>query len=558
MVLVRHSSQEVDLSNILCAPNAARRSSMARLNSWRGLSGVVFTAVLSGLALSGLALSDLAWAQDDPLAAIPPQVLSQLRPNVAIEQVVAQALMPIRQLDFDRNGLDDSDIDTAAAVSRAELRANQVSRLLRYDIDGDGSVTEAEVRKVLIYQGGRRASDFGQDDTELRLQKQVTEMLTLDADGNKTVTMTEMLAADPQNERAGRDFDRYRILVKLDPSGDGQLTVEEMESLVRTAFKLIDTDGDGVIERNEFTAQQEMIMQSRQELNMPACTLPKAGDAEQVMAVGMYDGGAQPTVTVSGQNDVTSLARISIEPGAAPIYLVLSSYTPMIWKIEGETKRLVHVAVLVNGRRVDDKGRSWPGAGILGVDKDLVSFMPPDTCGRYFHDANSGEAKILARAIARTVGKPVTKTIGVYYAEGVAVPSGNPVNPKGDQDLVIIGNKTLIISEDSGPEIVEGGLSMKQQENRLGKLAGIVEVDPAAVVAPGKVEAYQVIPGQDGLRLLVSQGILERLKDGYRVLKPLPYWPAGLSGAHSVIFYLPQGMPVPAGSAGHSRIVMEQ
>ena len=84
-----------------------------------------------------------------------------------------------------------------------------------------------------------------------------------------------------------------------------------------------------------------------------------------------------------------------------------------------------------------------------------------------------------------------------------------------------------------------------------------LQIDPASVVTPGKVEPYVVIPSQDGLRLLVENGTLARTDHGYRLLKPLPRWPAGLAGSHAVTFILPKGIPMPAGSLSHSRVIQE-
>jgi hypothetical protein len=105
--------------------------------------------------------------------------------------------------------------------------------------------------------------------------------------------------------------------------------------------------------------------------------------------------------------------------------------------------------------------------------------------------------------------------------------------------------------------MLKGGLSLEAQERWLAKAGGVVPVEPAAVAAPGRIEPYVVIPGQYGLRLLVDNGTLARTDPGYRLLKPLPRWPAGLGGSHAVTFILPKGFPLPAGSLGHSRLIRE-
>ena len=87
---------------------------------------------------------------------------------------------------------------------------------------------------------------------------------------------------------------------------------------------------------------------------------------------------------------------------------------------------------------------------------------------------------------------------------------------------------------------------------------GIVDIAPQDVVAPGKVERYEVLPQEAGLLQLMRTGALKRTKDGYFLIrKPIPRFPASLAGAHGVKFILGKGLAMPAGNAGHSPVYSE-
>jgi len=77
------------------------------------------------------------------------------------------------------------------------------------------------------------------------------------------------------------------------------------------------------------------------------------------------------------------------------------------------------------------------------------------------------------------------------------------------------------------------------------------------VVSTARVLDYDVLPQQAGLAQLAGAGDLERLSDGFKIVRPIPRFPAGLNGAHSTAFLIAQGVPVPRGDPGHSTVLME-
>jgi hypothetical protein len=506
------------------------------------------------LAASAPALADDA----SPLANLPPNIVQQFRQGIAVEQLVAQALAPIRQFDIDRNGLDATDIDTAEAVDRAGQRASALSRYLRSDLNDDLSITEAELRASIQLQYGRM--DAG-DDAQRRAQvdKEVQRAMALDVNGDHALSIEEMLATDPRVDRQRQTtYEALRLILRNDANGDGRVTPAELETAVRAAFSEVDRSGDGMIDRTEYAAFRGDLEQAAAATRFAGCKLPRAGAGEEVTMIGMHHGDAQPTVTVTGQDDTTFLARIAVEPGDSPLYLVLTSDLGMVWKLEGQVDRVKHVVVMpVEGRGTDGINEFWAGAGVLGVSKDTVTFTALGACGAAYYDPASPEAQAMKGQVAKLTGVQAINLFGAYSPQGFSVPSGKAIAPQKDRDIVVTGGATYLMTEGEEPKRLEGGLTLVAQEEQMIKSGGIVQVKPEDVIAPGKVETYQVIPSQDGLRYMVDQGILERTDRGYRLLKPLPRWPAGISGADAVTFLMPKGMQMPAGSLGHSRVIVE-
>ncbi|HVT53973.1 MAG TPA: hypothetical protein VHE77_20510 [Dongiaceae bacterium] len=519
---------------------------------------VFHKSLLLGTALLLAAGAAARADDDDALSKLPARLAAQIRPGIAVEQAVAQALAPIRQFDVDGDGLDASDIDTAEASELANQRANAVSRYLRFDLDGNLSVTEAEMRTGLQRQYGRMGmTDNGQQ--QAQIDTEVQRAFALDKDGDHALSIQEMTVVDPAfDQQQKMVYEPLRQLLLNDPNGDGRVTPAELEGIVRAAFSEVDRSGDGMIDQAEYAAFRGQLQQAAAALRFADCKLPKAGDGEQVSVIGLYYANAQPTVTVTGQDDTTFLARIVVEPGDTPLYVVLTSYLGMVWKFEGQVDRLKHVVVMpVEGRGTDGKKESWAGAGVLGLPKELVTFTKAGACGKAAYDPASPDAQAMKRQVARLTGAPAVNLIGAYSPQGFSIPSGQAIAPQKDHDIVIVGGSAYVMTEGEQPKLLTEGLTLKAQEDQMSKSGGIVEVKPEDVIAPGKVETYQVIPSQDGLRYMVEQGILERTDRGYRLLKPLPRWPAGISGANAVTFLMPKGMPMPAGSLGHSRVIVE-
>jgi hypothetical protein len=515
-------------------------------------------ALIAGLA-SAPALADDA----PPFSDLPSFLLERMNRSATLDDYVSNLVREAKRGDLDGNGLDRQDIDAARQMEAAQYRASLVTQVAMYDLDGNGDVTRDEATRAASFQMRLQGyDDSNQAARQKRIGQQVDRVMALDGNGDGTVTLQEAMQAERPDSYHRDRYAQYEPLLALDPNEDGRLTMEELDQVARAAFQEADYDHDGALSPSELKLLEPARQFQRQLQAAMPCDLPKPDTNDLVVVLSTWNGGLQPNVTVAGQDGTTQLSQVAIEPGDRPLYLVLTAYYPNIWQLSGATDRLTRVIVVRSSLRTD-KQPDLVGAGVIGVGADKVTFLPPRSCGTAFEKADSKEGKAMAYLLARVTGRGADAMLAVHAAKSIAVPSGTAATEVADKDLVIVpggGNDVVIIGQNSNTKIIQskGDLSLAAQEDWLAPVAGLVTLDPSQVVAPGKVEPYQVLPNQYGLRQLVAEGKLERTEQGYRIVQPIARFPNGLAGAHRVIFLLPEGTPMPAGDAGHSEIILEK
>jgi hypothetical protein len=271
------------------------------------------------------------------------------------------------------------------------------------------------------------------------------------------------------------------------------------------------------------------------------CRLPAAGAHDDVVLFGAYEGDALSTATVAGQDEVTTTARVVVEPGATPLYLILSSYKAVIWRFEGEVARMTRV-VLVGPRE----------QGVVGVERGKVVDLTKDVasltevpCFRPYYESRSVEAVIARGVVERALGQAPKMMGGEYELASVRIPSG-------------VASRT---ERGSSPPAPAGFDATTYASHLRFNSGGVVTIDPKAVVSAAKPERYDVLPEHAGLAQLVGSGQLEPVGDSHGdfwIVKPIRRFPAGLNGSLSVRFVLGKGISLPPGSPGHSCVIAEE
>ena len=184
----------------------------------------------------------------------PPSLLKVLTSQRYEEAFMSTAMAPFRMHDADNDGVTGREIAENETARRAERRANFVASYLKYDLDGDGRVTKAEMQTQLEIRS-RAAGGIGGG----RLVKLITpppfaELSGIDCDGDGALTIAELVQSEPSANEASdlnRHFDLTGLMV-FDSDRNGTLTAREFKDALLALFTALDTDTNGYISDTEF------------------------------------------------------------------------------------------------------------------------------------------------------------------------------------------------------------------------------------------------------------------------------------------------------------------
>jgi len=492
---------------------------------------------------------------------------------------IAAAMQPFWRSTGQDLVLDRGDIERAKQRAGAVYRVTQLGKILKFDLDGDGKVTRREIDDT--FRGDRKY-------TPDRAEKLFQSFAAYDINGDGAISIKEILTGSEQQKDTGnirRSRSRTRLLddmLALDPNGDGQLTGNELERLLRAAYTAFDRDGNGVFSAEEAKrlnkVKRGINKKIKEKQRIETCKLTEAATDAKVVLVGAYDSGSISTLSVAGPERLTATSVLEIEPGDTPLHIVAMSLRPMIWRLTGATTRVARFVAMATPLGKD----KLPNVGVAGLPESRISFVSAKPCFRFFTEPKSGDARIAKAVVENKLQRPVEIVIAGYRLPGANIPSGKLAPnyaPNGGSmmfdlgagnDIVVLGSKSNVLVKKNG-DLFFGGRPLIANSpppgidgKTFGEFnfrfpGGVVKVDARGVVAPVPVETYEVLPQLAGIIQLMGEGRIERLSDGFFLIKkPIPRIPPGLAGGHSAKFLLGKGVPLPGGKIGRSCIVSEE
>lgn len=504
-------------------------------------------AVVAGALLALLCSPALSQVTDDQRRALYQDTPEELRHVFRGSRlnVEAAALQLFSQASAGRDLITSEMVDSFSRLAMARFRAAAAADAARYDADGDGFATAAEVTR-----GASDAYDSQprQGLSDERRQQAIAQMsaqvMRMDADGDGRVSLRESYAYAQRQAASDRSGAMLSKLHGLRSAGSSSISRLEFMSYVERRFAAFDADSDGVLSGPEIAslANAPGAFGSQPGLGVivdrrAACDAPAPSQAAKVALVLGYEGAAMSTVYVGSPDEETQVVDVAIEPGEGPVYVLASSYRQVVWRLSGYVERVE--------RFVATRSHAVAGpvaAGVVGLRPEKVSFATPGSCFRGGSGSDSVEGVIARGDVARSLGRPVDVVAGSYTMASLSLPSGKSGAKAAD---VVVPPHLKVAPGILGHHYVERGM---------------IAIDPGSVVSKAKVASYDVMPQGYGLSKLVSEGRVIAMGNGrdYKVVAPIPRFPAGLNGGHSVRFVIARGVPLPAGDPGHSCVVMEE
>jgi hypothetical protein len=474
----------------------------------------------------------------------------------------------------------DGVVNAADAKLQAEawvraMRSAALNELLYNDLDFDGVITRDEVVRTQDATIRRHphlvARGYALSEAELQrhIGQAVERIMRADRNNDGRIDWDEMLAFArekpvPEDTHEGA---RIKAILSFDADGDGSVTLTEFDAGATQFFAAVDANHDGVISREEIEAankrRREEQQRQRAEVRRLACAMPKPSDAARVILLRAPSGDALSTVTLLSQDVTVDTRALRVETGDDPLYLIVRFSDATIFRLSGAVGRIERL-VLAGSRTGPNRSEREhkPLAGVTGIAADRVTFLGQPDCIEDFLVPSEGAMQVLAKLEAELGRRPVP-TAAFGKGSTVAVPSGQISGEDREPFELTIRSDNGVLRFERGANRVGSDSQNPQVLLRRFYEGGIVDIDPAAVIASVPVERYTVLPSQAGLLQLLQAGVLQDISKNSRppkqyLVRAKTRFPAGLHGGHLVKFIVARGVPKPDGDPGHSCVVMEE
>lgn len=444
-----------------------------------------------------------------------------LRADVTWEQVRLHMLTMFYASNPDDRGVTVQGIDNLRKIAIAQRRAQAITQILAYDLDGNGNVTKEEITiamepraRHMINANGVQLEPSPQQ-VRVQLEKLVNDALKPDTDRDGVISAAEIeREAQKQAEQASTGWQQgvlaQLVPMTLDANGDGAVSPAEYEAAVREQFDAIDQDRDGRISAAEAAAASKLVSEARQasqrareaqarklrlEAAKAGCDVPAPPSGMKTVFLGAHEGKALSNAWIGTQDRVTYVTTVEIAPGSEPLYLALASDGAMIWDIVGATERIA--SVLAHAEAVVDaagaQGDRRPLVGLMGIPREKIRFTAHPGClvpptEATMKDGSAQESAVLL------LGRAVDEIGGEYTAGTFRVPAARHFRDRPVRNSIQLPR--------------EGLGELMWREVRKVFPAGLAQIDVESVISLHPVKHYSVLPDRAGLAELVDAGSL--------------------------------------------------
>lgn len=214
-----------------------------------------------GAACLALAVALPAMAQTSQQPTPPRALSSRISPGSTLERYLETVPNVFQELDADANGvLNADDVVLQEAVTSANSRMQFAVQIMSADLNGDGVVTENELRQKFRYDRRMRANrqtPSSSRNLESEIERQIRDFMMADADRDGRVTWLETLEFTKtrptyaQMIESGQGVRLRELLTFIDKKS---VTLSEFETAATALFRTVDADGNGTISQDESLA----------------------------------------------------------------------------------------------------------------------------------------------------------------------------------------------------------------------------------------------------------------------------------------------------------------
>ncbi len=311
----------------------------------------------------------------------------------------------------------------------------------------------------------------------------------------------------------------------------------------------------------------------------PACVQSTVPADHAFMAVAIRAGDTLANVQIGTKDETSTVIRVKVSPGSAPISLFLMSDGGVIWAFEGAVERIrsVVAANWDGGRRI----------GLAGLPRSVVTFADLATCPprKYLGPTQLEQLKeFVATLSGRQPDDVMFESEARLVTLGAAIGLQRSAREGGivyKREKADGSSEERTVTRDAQGRVQQRTTidTRSRAERELYSMypGGLRRFDPKDVISPYEVFTPEILPDQAGLAQLEQSGAIRRartdevaewnekasrpyrtkLSPGYRGRVAFNYvvtretaLPGGLHIGAGLKLLVPDGVPMPPKTPG--------